>query len=497
MGAGFSRLNSLTIIQTSQGLAEYLLSNEPGVAEAGIVVGHDARHNSLKFAELAAAAFIFKGLKVWWYGDLVHTPMVPFGVVQLHAAAGIMITASHNPAQDNGYKVYGSNGCQINSPADSMIAASILKNLEPLTWNVTENQSLQQSILLPTKAKYFETITKIANLSPGQSPPKFVYTPMHGVGLEYMTDALKAIEIGELMTVVRQQAQPDPDFPTVRYPNPEEAGALDLAIATADQAGISLVLANDPDADRFAVAEKVGAAWYQFKGDEIGILLADFLCSRIPPVAKLDHYMLTTAVSSQALSYLAAENNFNVEETLTGFKWLGNRTLELHKQGKIVHFAYEEALGYMIPDVVLDKDGIAAAILFLCATCHWGSPWTRLQKLYSRYGYFETMNTYWRSSNADTTKRLFDQIRGFGDPYPLIVVDRKVIRWRDLTIGYDSSTENHVPTLPSSTSSQMITCWLSGTEFDEGVRFTVRTSGTEPKIKSETLLAYMPFQVAD
>ena len=485
MGAGFSRINSLTIIQTSQGLAEYLLEKEPGTATAGIVIGHDARHNSAKFAELAAAAFIFKGIKVWWYEHLVHTPMVPFGVLHLHAAAGIMITASHNPAQDNGLKVYGSNGCQINSPADSMISASILKHLEPLTWNVTRNKNLQHPILLPMKAKYLKLVTRMVNFLGNSNPPKFVYTPMHGVGLSYMADVLNTLHISGFMTIVEQQAQPDPDFPTVKYPNPEEKGALDLAMSTADQAGIGLILANDPDADRFAVAEKVGTEWYQFKGDEVGVLLADFLLSRIPLGPKPDHYMLTSAVSSQMLSYMAAEHDFSVEETLTGFKWLGNRGLDLQKHGKKVHFAYEEALGYMVPDVVLDKDGIAAAILFLSATSRWGSPWVRLTKLYEMYGYFETMNTYWRSPNVSTTNKIFDRIRELGNPFPPVVGDRKVVRWRDLTKAYDSSTTNRVPTLPSSANSQMITCWLNGTSIDQGVRFTVRASGTEPKIKSK------------
>ena len=488
MGAGFSRLNSLTVIQTSQGLAKYLLENEPEAATAGIVIGHDARRNSTKFAELVAAVFILKGIKVWWYEDLVHTPMVPFGVTHLHAAAGVMITASHNPAQDNGYKVYGSNGCQINSPADSMISASILQNLVPLTWNITKNKALQQPILLPMKAKYLELVARVGG-SPGNCrPPKFVYTPMHGVGLTYMVDALNTIRIGGFMTMVEQQAQPDPDFPTVKYPNPEEKGALDLAMYTADQAGIRLILANDPDADRFAAAEKVGSQWYQFKGDEVGVLLADFLLARSPPDTKQNHYMLTSAVSSSMLSYMAARRGFIVEETLTGFKWLGNRGLDLQKRGEKVHFAYEEALGYMIPDVVLDKDGIAAAIMFLAAISDWGSPWNRLQQLYKTYGYFEIMNTYWRSPNVDTTSTIFDQIRGFGDPVPPFVGDRRVVRWRDLTRAYDSSTETHMPTLPSSASSQMITCWLDGTLVDQGVRFTVRASGTESKIKSKNTL---------
>lgn len=487
MRAGFAFLNSLTIIQTSQGLAEYLLREEPGAAAAGVVIGHDARHNSRKFAELTASAFISKGIKVWWYEDLVHTPLVPFGVKQLHAAAGIMITASHNPAQDNGYKVYGSNGCQINSPVDAKIAASILENLEPLTWRVIENTTLRENVLSRMTSKYLEVVSKVGDFSIYQrSPPRFVYTPMHGVGLKYMTAAVDILNLSGYITVVEQQAQPDPDFPTVKFPNPEENGALDLAKSIADQENIRLIMANDPDADRLAVAEKRdGNQWYQFSGDQLGVLLVAALSQRIVGV-RSDNFMLTSAVSSQMLFYMAQSEGFSTVETLTGFKWLGNCAFDLQKSGKTVHFAYEEALGYMIPDIVLDKDGIAAAILFLSACTEWVSPWAKLQQLYEKYGYFETMNTYWRSPDICTTQKTFDRIRELGDPFPTFIGGRKVLRWRDLTRAYDSDTSGHVPELPSSKDSQMITCWLDETLFDQGVRFTIRASGTEPKIKSQT-----------
>ncbi|KAL8788439.1 MAG: hypothetical protein Q9213_001662 [Squamulea squamosa] len=401
MGAGFARLNSLTIIQTSQGLAEHLLSTLPQTAGAGIVVGHDARHNSEHFAQLTAAVFENKGITVWWYEDVVHTPLVPFA-------------ASHNPAQDNGYKVYGSNGCQINSPED--------------------------------------TTVKLFGMESG-------------------------------MTVVDQQAQPDPDFPTVKYPNPEEKGALNLAISTADEKNVSLILANDPDADRFAVAEKVGNVWHQFTGDQVGILLAYWIFSSNSSQMHSDDIMLTTAVSSQMLSYIADAEGFGVCETLTGFKWLGNVAQYLQKKGKRVHFAYEEALGYMFPSIVSDKDGISAAVMFLTACSVWSSPWVQLQALYEKYGYFETTNTYWRSSSVQKTRSTFEAVRKCEQPFPSYVGYRKVVRWRDLTTGYDSATDDSTPVLPTSASTQMITCWLNGSESDDGIRFTVRTSGTEPKIK--------------
>ena len=480
MGAGFARLNSLTIIQTSQGLAEYLLNE--GKASAGIVIGYDARHNSKKFAEFAAAAFIAKGIPVWWYEDLVHTPMVPFGVRYLGAAAGVMITASHNPAQDNGYKVYGSNGCQINSPADEEIATSISKNLEPLTWDLTVQFKQRKPILQSVRVKYFEALKQYIGEST-EDLPSYVYTPMHGVGLPYMTDAINS---ADRMKIVEEQALPNPDFPTVQYPNPEENGALDLAKSTADRNGIKLIIANDPDADRFAAAENVDGRWHQFTGDQVGVLLATYLLET--KRLKANDLALTSAVSSQMLSVIA-QDLFTVEETLTGFKWLGNRALENGGQ-----YAYEEALGYMFPQIVFDKDGIAAAAIFLHACAAWRSPWARLQQLYRKYGYFETMNTYWKSPDIATTATVFERIRNFAAPYPTHVARRKVLRWRDLTTGYDSQTEDHKPVLPSSRNSQMITIWLEGSgaenssgEVDDGIRFTVRASGTEPKIKSKCM----------
>lgn len=485
MAAGFARLNGLTIIQTSQGLVEYLLSSLPEARTAGIVVGYDARYNSKMFAQLAASVFESKGMTVWWYEDLVHTPLVPYAVQERKAAAGIMITASHNPAQDNGYKVYdGSNGCQINSPADSFIAASILRNLEPKVWTL-EGGPLRKPILEVTMSHYFASIVKQLKAPEAQEPPlKFVYTPMHGVGLRYMAAMVDEVQMEVTMVVVTQQAEPDPDFPTVTYPNPEEKGALDFAMRTADEANVGLIVANDPDADRFAAGEKVDGVWHQFTGDQVGILLAYWLFSNISRVTP-DDVMLTSTVSSQMLSSMAEAEGFTAQETLTGFKWLGNAAKDLTEKGKRVHFAYEEALGYMFPDIVYDKDGIAAAMSFLYACRSWGSPWAKLQELYQKYGFFVTANTYWRSPSVQKTQLAFEGLRGCEQPFPSHVSQRRVKRWRDLTTGYDSAMKNNIPDLPVSKSSQMITCWLEGSTTDDGIRLTVRASGTEPKIKSE------------
>ena len=506
MGAGFSLINDLTIIQTSQGLASYLLREDEDVVSAGIVIGYDARHNSKHFAELAASVFVRRGIRVWWYEDLVHTPLVSYGVQFKGASAGIMITASHNPGHDNGYKVYGRGGCQINTPVDGKIADSILQNLEPITWDpqVAIASDTRICVKADLMLGYLASLRSLFDMhrwhdSSSRTFPSFVYTPMHGVGLEFMNRALERLgqkRATERMIIVEEQAMPDPDFPTVRYPNPEEEGALSLAKDTGDRNNVTLIVANDPDADRLAVAEKVGGTWIQFTGDQTGILLASFILSeRVKLIEKSDVVrpmeettVLTTAVSSSMLAELASHYSVKFEETLTGFKWLGQRAIESSLQGDETLFAYEEALGYMFPSIVRDKDGIAAACIFLAACKIWQSPYAELQRLYSQSGYYVTTNTYWRSPNLEATSQAFERIRASGSPHPYLVAGQRVLRWRDLTTGYDSETQDHKPLLPCSSSSQMITCWLSGFPNIKGTRCTIRASGTEPKIKRRRLL---------
>lgn len=490
MQAGFACMNSLTVMQASQGLAAYLLKTEADVKKRGVVIGRDARHNSEKFAKLTAAAFVAKGIKVWWYETPSHTPLVPFGVRELNAVAGVMVTASHNPAKDNGYKVYWSNGCQIIPPHDSGIAASIMENLEPVTWDtsVVDNPDLLvEGSLGLVQDKYYKAVFCTAlprGLHMDMSQDlRFVYTPMHGVGLPAMTRCAETLGLASQMTVVEEQAQPDPDFPTVKFPNPEEKGALDLAMKTADRSSINLILASDPDADRLAVAEKVNGKWHIFTGNQLGVLLGSYLFERYPaskPREKLA--MLASTVSSRMLAALAKKEGFKFTETLTGFKWLGNVARDLTREGFDVIFAFEEALGYMIPQTVHDKDSISAAGVFLVATSTWSrqglTPYAMLQSLYRDLGYFEDANTYLVSPSPSVTSSVFTSIRALGHPYPPSIGSRKIVRWRDLTLGYDSKSEDHVPDLPVDTTSQMITC-----ELDGGAVFTVRGSGTEPKIK--------------
>ena len=487
MKAGFAHMNSLTVLAASQGLADYVISQHVDTPDQlAIAVGYDARHNSEKFARLAAATFLEKGLKVLWFGQICHTPMVPFAVSHYKAAAGVMVTASHNPKNDNGYKVYWSNGSQIIPPHDAGIAKAIDEVKEILTWDtkLVDSHERVQRVFAEAAKLYLDHIRELVWPLPSveQAMP-FTYTPMHGVGLTMMKQIAYMLWFrGHFMREVAAQAQPDPEFPTIPFPNPEEKGALDLAMQEASKNNTDIIIANDPDADRFSVAQRIAKGQYhQFTGNQIGILFASFVFETYAG-DKSKLAMLASTVSSRMLASMAAKEGFHFQDTLTGFKWLGNVAQDLQKQGYDPAFAFEEAIGFMFPTVVWDKDGIAAAAVFLTAWQRWKkqgmTPWQKLQQLYKTYGYFEDANTYLISPAPEVTNRAFEDIRkSNGGNRPVKLGKRDILRWRDLTLGYDSGTADKKPILPVDASAQMITCEL------ENLVFTVRGSGTEPKIK--------------
>ncbi|KAJ2819509.1 hypothetical protein IWW50_005434, partial [Coemansia erecta] len=258
MEAGYSRLNQLTVISASQGLSAYVERSVPNACERGVVIGHDHRHNSSVFARLTARAFLDRGIRVHFYPRIGPTPAVPFAVKRLNAACGVMITASHNPKDDNGYKVYWENGAQIKPPVDEFIAACIEEHRVPRSWDVEgiERDARVSDVTDEMMDAYFDAAKQLV-----QDPKlnrettlRYVYTAMHGVGAPFAARMLRSFGLPPFVAVPEQE-MPDPDFPTVAFPNPEERGALDMAKALASAQGISLVVANDPDADRFAAAE--------------------------------------------------------------------------------------------------------------------------------------------------------------------------------------------------------------------------------------------------
>ncbi|XP_004564343.1 phosphopentomutase [Maylandia zebra] len=512
MGPGISCMNDLTIIQTTQGFCCYLEQSIGNLKERGVVIGYDARAHppsggsSKRFASLAAAVFISRGVPVHLFSDITPTPFVPFTVSHLGLCAGIMVTASHNPKQDNGYKVYWENGAQIVTPHDKGISKAIVENLEPWpeSWNTEEalKSTLLKDPYQDINTEYFKAIQKHCHHREinKKSEVKIVHTSVHGVGHTFVQSAFKAFDLRPPYAV-EEQKDPDPEFPTVKYPNPEEGeGVLTLSFALAEKEGASVVLANDPDADRLAIAEKQESGrWRVFSGNELGALLGWWLfrCWReqnSDAAAVKNLYMLSSTVSSKILRAIALKEGFHFEETLTGFKWMGNRARDLLDQDKTVLFAFEEAIGYMCSPSVLDKDGVSAAaiagemISFLATKKI--SLSQQLTTIYEEYGYHISKNSYFICHDQEVIRSLFERLRNYGgtkDSYPTECGRFAIDAVRDLTTGYDSNQPDKKAVLPTSSSSQMITF-----TFSNGGVATMRTSGTEPKIKYYTELCAPP-----
>lgn len=513
MQSGFAHMNDVTILQAAQGLIAYL---DKGTNKS-LVIGYDHRFNSQRFAEITASVAIVKKFKVYYLGSIqnisnetldlcpgewsnvtsdrlyVHTPMVPFGIDHYLAGAGVMVTASHNPANDNGYKVYYGNGCQIIPPIDHDIATAIDENLHPWSnevWDVIGNfkHGIETGLLVACKPEVTDAYISALSSKLLKSPDlnfEFVYTPVHGVGLEIFEKALAKFTNVQ-MKVVKKQQSPDPNFSTVSFPNPEEKGALDLAIKLAEESGVSLVVANDPDADRFSIAIKANGKWQQLTGNEIGFLFAQYIIEQTPKDELKNTWLVNSTVSSQILESMAKIDKFNFQDTLTGFKWIGNKAIDLKNEGYRVPFGYEEAIGFMF-DLVNDKDGISAAVIWLQLYQKWFSdglltPLDKLQQGYKKYGYFKECNGYYKLDDLAKTPQIFTEIRNsFSGHYPDTIGDFKVVYWRDLTLGYESTTKDFKSILPADPSSQMITAILESNQ--QHVRFTCRGSGTEPKLK--------------
>jgi phosphomannomutase len=394
VGAGPNRMNRAVVRATTAALAAWLagradkaaIAPDGGPASAGVVIGCDARRRSADFAHEAAAVLAGAGFRVHLLRVRQPTPLLAFAVRHLQAAAGIMITASHNPAADNGYKLYLDDGAQIAPPADAEIEAAI-RDLGPLSQVrlAPPDSPLILRLGDEVASAYLDQVCASFPAAPDAAWLRFVYTPLHGVAGEL---ALRAFEQAGFSApdVVAAQEQPDPDFPTVAYPNPEEPAALDLALKLARGSGADLVLAHDPDGDRLAVAVPdpgQAGGWRTLTGDQVGALLGSHLLER--EGGHGDALVVSTIVSSTLLSRIAAAAGAQYAETLTGFKWIV-RAGQDHPGSRFV-FGYEEALGYAVGGTVRDKDGIGAALalLDLAARC-----WVERRSLLDAYDALET-----------------------------------------------------------------------------------------------------------
>lgn len=451
LGAGPMRMNRAVVIRAAAGLAAYLKAK--GRTEGPVVIGYDARHKSADFARDTAAVMVGAGLRAAVLPRPLPTPVLAFAIRHLGAVAGVEVTASHNPPRDNGYKVYLGDGSQIVPPADAEIAAEIdaVASLDDVPRAESGWETLGDDVLNAYLAR------TDAVLAPGSArSARTVYTAMHGVGKDTLLAAFARAGFPEPV-LVPEQAEPDPDFPTVAFPNPEEPGAMDLSFATARaQAGTpDLIIANDPDADRCAVAVPDGGEWRMLRGDEVGALLAAHLVKR-----GVTGVLAESIVSSSLLGRIAEAAGLPYEETLTGFKWIAR------VEG--LRYGYEEALGYCVdPEGVRDKDGITAALLVTELASELKSQGRTLldalDDLALAHGLHATDQL---SVRVEDLSVIADAMRRLRETPPVELAGLAVTRADDLAEGSGG--------LPPT----------DGLRYTlDGARVVVRPSGTEPKLK--------------
>jgi phosphomannomutase len=476
LGAGPNRMNRAVVRRTTAGLARYLLAQVPDAALRGVVVGRDGRRMSAEFAEDTACVLAAEGIPALVFPALVPTPVAAFAALHLKAAAAVMVTASHNPPEYNGYKVYWGNGAQIIPPHDKGIAAAIDKveaanQVRLLTPDEARAKGLWRDISEDVGEAYLRAILGLRMYGRGSDTLSIVYTAMHGVGGVWMERAMKAAGFPRFYPVAEQQ-QPDGAFPTVRFPNPEEPGAMDLSTAAAERVKAELVLANDPDADRLAVMVRDGqGALRMLSGNEVGVLLGHYMLTQGTKRAR--PYVATTIVSSVQLGQIAQDLGAAYDEVLTGFKWIANRALERERTESVQFlFGYEEALGYTVGTVVRDKDGISAGLVFadLAAWCQSRGITVLgyLEEIQRRHGLFVGAQRNFTFKGAEGAQTISRIMEGFRQLPPARVGDFAVQGTKD----YKTPGASALP--PSN---------VIAYELEGGGRVTLRPSGTEPKIK--------------
>ena len=453
LGAGPNRMNRVLVAQTAAGLGNYLLKQK---SKASVVIGFDGRVNSDVFAKDSAEVLSGMGIEVLLLDEMGPTPLVSFATRHLNMSAGIMVTASHNPPRDNGYKVYlggDFNGSQIISPVDNQIADEITKVSQTQTFDSLPKSTDYKLIGSEIRSEYLKSALIAGGESDG-TELKIVYTPMHGVGWSAIEPLFEASG-SEALIPVPEQVEPDGNFPTVAFPNPEEKGALDLAMALAEAQDADLIIANDPDADRVALALPTSSGWQRLTGDQVGLILADEIASKAKSGT-----LACSIVSSSVLAKVADHYALDFKATLTGFKWIS-------KIPNLI-FGYEEALGYCIdPDHVADKDGVSAALLLANIARREKAAgrtlWDLLDDLGARYGFYATGQISIRVSDLSIIGKAMQSIRSTP---PKELAGLSAV-FTDMSLG----SKDLMPT--------------DGLRFDlaDGRRVIIRPSGTEPKLK--------------
>ncbi|MCC2521739.1 phospho-sugar mutase [Vibrio coralliilyticus] len=479
VGCGPNRMNRLVIQETATGLGHYLIKHIQDAVKRGVVIGYDGRPDSKQFAHDTASVLTSLGIKVYLTHDVAATPIAAFGVRHFNAAAAVVVTASHNPPEYNGFKVYWENGAQIIPPHDSGIAGEIDEAATKPIPLMNLDDAEKHDLLVWLKEDYYETYRQTMNGNPllaNHQQPEAVgvaYTAMHGVGADMAETLLKDAGFTKVYSVAEQR-DPDGSFPTVNFPNPEEAGAMDMVVALAKANNADIACANDPDADRFAVAARRPDGEFQMlTGDQVGSLFGNYLLSNTDATRQL---IGNTIVSSTLLKKIALSHGAEYYQTLTGFKWLTNIAMQKQTAEKQFLFAYEEALGYTVGNKVWDKDGLSALVAFSQLTAELKSQgktvWDQLESIYREHGMY--INAQHSTALDPKAPPVGDKLRA---AQPSQIAGRKVEVIEDLKSSTRTFADGKTESIDLPASDVLI-YHLSG-----GARVIVRPSGTEPKLK--------------
>ncbi|MEO7037240.1 MAG: phospho-sugar mutase [Polyangiaceae bacterium] len=472
VAAGSARMNLAVVIRTTRALAEQLLARAHDARALPVVIGCDARLDSTRFADAAARVLIAAGIPVKRFPEPVPTPFVAYAVRVFAANAGIMITASHNPPEYNGYKLYSEHGVQVVPPTDRQLAARIAA-LGPANAVPLGDVRHQELIGADVVSRYLAEIRAELPKVSADRRLRIVYTPLHGVGANTVERLFAEVGYADFQSVPEQR-EPDGHFPTVSFPNPEEPGTLDLAIALATRKNADLLIANDPDVDRLAIAIPTPSGrWLTLSGNQVGLLLADFALSH--GMAGSRPLVLSSLVSSPMLESIATEYGARCERVLTGFKWVWTAALALEAESYRYCFGYEEALGYSFGRAVRDKDGISAALAFaeLAAEARAAGKTVldRLHALYRAHGLWVSVQHNVVSAGSAGAARILEAMQRAISAPPTQLAGHTVGVVRDLRVPE--------PAAPSWRGSALL---VEITLADGGCVF-VRPSGTEPKLK--------------
>ncbi|MEZ8012621.1 MULTISPECIES: phospho-sugar mutase [Vibrio] len=485
VGCGPNRMNRLVIQETATGLGHYLIEHVENASMRGVVVGYDGRLDSKQFAIDTASVLTALGIKVYLTSNVAATPIVAFGIEHFNAAAAVVVTASHNPPEYNGFKVYWENGAQIIPPHDAGIAAEIdIASTKAIPLMSLSDAETQGKLVWLTEG-YYQTYRAAINQSPHVSKEiesantTITYTAMHGVGAQMAEDLLHNSGFHKVFSVAEQR-EPDGHFPTVNFPNPEEKGAMDLVVNLAKSVDADIACANDPDADRFAVAVRTDdkvrtedASYKMLTGDQVGVLFAHYLLSK--PHTK-NQLVGNSIVSSTLLEKVANSHGATYFQTLTGFKWLANIGMQLEDEKNEFLFAYEEALGYTIGTQVRDKDGLSAIVVFAQLVEELKSQGRTVWDLLAQISFEHGVHTNAQRSIAldPDSPSIGSKLRS-AQPKVINGVAISVIEDLQSSLRFIVGGATEAINLPASD--------VLIYHLEDGSRIIVRPSGTEPKVK--------------